>query len=83
MADIDFSILGREPGVFWRYEENIRKEYTWVPAPIFRQKRTDILTGFLARQQIYYYPKFREMFEEQARSNLAQAIARLSGEITE
>lgn len=83
IVDVDLSILGREPSVFWQYEENIRKEYAWVSAPVFQQKRMDILTGFLARQHIYYHPKFREMFEEQARSNLTQAIARLSDEITE
>jgi predicted metal-dependent HD superfamily phosphohydrolase len=78
MIDIDLSILGWEPDVFWRYEENIRKEYAWVSENIFRQKRIEILHGFLDRQHIYYREKYREMFEEQARTNLKQAIAKLS-----
>jgi predicted metal-dependent HD superfamily phosphohydrolase len=79
MVDVDLSILGREPDVFWRYEENIRKEYAWVPENVFRQKRIEILRGFLDRQYIYYHENYRELFEEKARANLQQAIARLSG----
>jgi predicted metal-dependent HD superfamily phosphohydrolase len=78
MVDVDLSILGREPDVFWRYEENIRKEYAWVPENVFRQKRIEILRGFLDRQHIYYYENYREVFEEKARANLKQAIVRLS-----
>jgi predicted metal-dependent HD superfamily phosphohydrolase len=79
MVDVDLSILGREPEVFWQYEENIRKEYAWVPENVFRQKRIEILRGFLDRQYIYYHDNYRELFEEKARANLQQAIARLSG----
>ena len=82
IVDVDLSILGREAAVFWQYEENIRKEYAWVPAQLFRQRRIEILNGFLERQHIYYHLKFREVFEANARSNLTQAIARLSDEIT-
>jgi predicted metal-dependent HD superfamily phosphohydrolase len=78
MVDVDLSILGREPDVFWRYEENIRKEYAWVSENVFRQKRIEILRGFLDHQHIYYYENYREIFEEKARANLKQAIARLS-----
>ena len=78
MVDVDLSILGRESNVFWHYEENIRKEYAWVPEQLFRQKRTEILSGFLENQHIYYHQKYREMFEEKAWLNLKQAIARLT-----
>jgi predicted metal-dependent HD superfamily phosphohydrolase len=78
IVDVDLSILGRDAAVFWKYEESIRKEYAWVPAHLFRQRRIKILNGFLERQHIYYHLKFREMFEENAWSNLTQAIARLS-----
>jgi predicted metal-dependent HD superfamily phosphohydrolase len=78
MVDIDLSILGREPEVFWQYEENIRKEYAWVSERLFREKRKEILCGFLDREHIYYHETYREMFEEQARANLKQAVTRLS-----
>ena len=77
MVDVDLSILGREPDIFWSYEENIRKEYSWVPEELFRRKRMEILSRFLEHQHIYYHRQYREMFEEKARANLKRAIARL------
>jgi predicted metal-dependent HD superfamily phosphohydrolase len=75
LVDVDLAILGREKEVFWQYEENIRQEYAWVPADLFRQKRLEILRGFLNRPHIYHLEAYREKFEETARVNLAQAIA--------
>ena len=77
MVDVDLSILGREADIFWKYEENIRKEYAWVPESVFREKRVEILQSFLERQSIYYHEPYKERFEEKARVNLKQAIARL------
>jgi predicted metal-dependent HD superfamily phosphohydrolase len=79
LVDVDLSILGRDSAVFWRYEENIRKEYAWVPEDMFRRERARILRGFLDRQSIYYHREYRERFEARARSNLEEAIARLGG----
>jgi predicted metal-dependent HD superfamily phosphohydrolase len=79
MADVDLSILGSETKAFWQYEENIRKEYSWVPESIFRQKRTEVLQGFLDRPYIYYHEMYRERFEEKARVNIEQAIEKLEG----
>jgi predicted metal-dependent HD superfamily phosphohydrolase len=78
MADVDLSILGSETKAFWQYEENIRREYAWVPESIFREKRIEILRDFLSRESIYYNDLYREMFEEKAHENLKQAIAKLS-----
>ncbi len=77
LVDVDLSILGRDPNIFWQYEENIRKEYGWVPEDIFRRERGKILRGFLGRQHLYYHKEYRERFEATARTNLEQAIARL------
>ncbi|WP_199305718.1 hypothetical protein [Pseudanabaena sp. FACHB-2040] len=76
LVDIDLSILGSQAD-FWQYEENIRTEYAWVPVDLFRQKRVEILRGFLERQPLYYLDAFREQFEVQARVNLRDAIAKL------
>lgn len=78
VVDVDLSILGADPEFFWRYEENIRKEYAWVPESMFRLKRAEILRSFLNREYIYYHTQYRGMFEEKARSNLKQAVAKLS-----
>lgn len=80
LVDVDLAILGRDTEVFWRYEDNIRREYAWVPEDVFRRERAKILRGFLNRQHIYYHGEYRERFEAKARANLEQAIARLGGE---
>lgn len=78
LVDVDLSILGREAASFWQYESNIRKEYAWVSEPLFRQKRMEILHGFLNRPSIYCFEEYQQRFEAQARVNLKHAIARLA-----
>lgn len=79
IADIDLAILGSEPVRFAVYEAAIRREYAWVPAGIFREKRAEILRDFLNRPALYATPHFQEKYEAQARTNLAWAIEQLSG----
>lgn len=81
MVDIDLSIFGRNAADFWQYEENIRKEYAWVPEVLFREKRIEVLRGFLDREHIYYHQTCRDMFEKHARINLKGAITRLSNTV--
>ena len=77
MLDIDLSILGREAERFDRYEADVRREYRWVPGPLFRSKRKEMLVTFLERPHLYCTATFRDRFEEPARENLARSIARL------
>jgi len=78
VADVDLSILGADPELFWRYERNIRKEYAWIPENLFKLRRTEILYSFLSCQYIYHHKQYRGMFEEKARFNLKQAVENLS-----
>ena len=77
MADIDLSILGREPDVYNQYETAIRKEYRWVPDIIYRRERAKVLQAFQARDCIFLTDRFTELYETQARRNLASAIEAL------
>lgn len=77
MVDIDLSILGRDEARFFEYEEQIRKEYAWVPETVFAPKRAEILEGFLARDPIFATKWFRYKYERQARKNLVASIGRL------
>ncbi len=70
LVDIDLSILGVPRARFEEYEMQIRDEHSWVPELIFRQKRREVLSGFLARNPIYHTTSMREAFEKQARDNL-------------
>jgi predicted metal-dependent HD superfamily phosphohydrolase len=77
MVDVDLSILGQDEKRFAEYEEQIRREYAWVPARVFASKRAEILESFLAREHIFHTELFRERYEASARRNLAASIANL------
>ena len=77
LVDVDLSILGEAPEVFDQYEDQIREEYSWVPAFLFRSKRRKILRGFLARASIFNTGKFVAAYEARARVNLERSLKRL------
>ena len=77
MVDIDLSILGKSEERFLEYEEQIRKEYAWVPKMIFGPKRAEILEGFLRRDRIYRTDWFHNKYEERARRNVEASIGKL------
>ena len=77
MVDIDLSIFGQTPERFWKYEDQIRKEYEWVPGNIFTVKRAEILQRFLSRDKIFGTKFFFSKYETQARVNLAESLRRL------
>lgn len=78
VVDIDLAILGSDPATFDAYEQNVRREYRWVPGPLFRSKRREILQSFVNRPRIYSTDYFAERLENSARSNLSRSIAELS-----
>lgn len=75
LVDLDLAILGASPERFAEYERQVREEYRWVPAFIYRWKRRQLLQSFLARPVLYHTPLLRDRFERQARANLAAAVA--------
>jgi predicted metal-dependent HD superfamily phosphohydrolase len=77
ICDIDLSILGREPRIFDTFEEQIRREYAWVPEPVYRRERSAVLSGFLRRRSIYQTDQFRHRYEALARANLERLIEKL------
>jgi predicted metal-dependent HD superfamily phosphohydrolase len=79
LCDIDLSILGRDPGVFDEFERGIRLEYAWVPEPMYRTSRSEVLAGFLRRKSIYQTEFFRARYEQPARANLERVLADLTG----
>ena len=77
LVDIDLSILGADESDYETFEQNVRKEYRWVPYFLYRKKRREILQSFLDRPYIYEKEHFRKKFEANARKNLRLAIATL------
>jgi predicted metal-dependent HD superfamily phosphohydrolase len=74
LVDVDLSILGAETARFDEYERQIREEYSWVPGPLYRKSRRQILRGFLERERIYSTEYFLARHETRARENLTRSL---------
>ncbi len=79
LVDVDLSILGAEPFQFDEYEAQVRQEHSWASEVAFREGRSRILRGFLARPHIYATSHFRARFEARARGNLGRSLRELGG----
>jgi predicted metal-dependent HD superfamily phosphohydrolase len=77
VVDVDLSILGQSEDRFAEYETQIREEYSWVPKPIFKPRRAEILQRFLDRERIYTHELFVNRYEQNARRNLEGSIQKL------
>lgn len=75
--DFDLSILGCEEKVYYRYAEQIRKEYRLIPDILYRNGRSKLLRTLLKAPFLYQTPTFRRSHERQARSNLLNELRRL------
>lgn len=74
MVDVDLAILGAESARFAEYEHQIREEYTWVSESVFRERRSNVLRGFLKRPYIFSTDLFRTRYERRARENIRQSL---------
>lgn len=77
LVDIDLAILGSDSARFDEYEVQVRKEYSWVPEPLYAAARRKILQEFANRRSIYSTEYFRSEYEARARDNIARSLARL------
>lgn len=74
VADADLGVFGASPERFGRYCNGVKREYWFVPPAIFWFERRKILQSFLDRRYIYFTEYFRDLYETQARRNLANVI---------
>src|SRR5262245_60465327 len=79
LCDMDLSILGQPESVSDDYEQQIRREVAWVPERDFARGRAAVLSSFASRPEIFSLPVFRDLYEAQARRNLARSIAQAGG----
>ncbi len=78
LGDIDLSILGSPAERFERYDQDVRKEYAWVPGFRYQEGRAQVLQSFLGRPRLYHGEHAVALLEAQARVNLAAALSRLA-----
>lgn len=77
-TDADLAILGAAPDRYHQYAKEIRQEYKFYPALIYKPGRQKVLQHFLHMPAIYKTDFFRHKYEEQARANLVQELEELS-----
>ena len=78
LLDIDLSILGSPAERFERYDQDVRREYAWMPRARYQESRARVLQGFLNRPRLYYGGHAVALLERQARINLTAALSRLA-----
>lgn len=78
LVDIDLSILGSPAERFERYDQDVRKEYAWVPGFRYQEARAQVLQSFLDRPRLYNGEHAVALLEARARINLAAALSRLA-----
>lgn len=79
--DIDLSILGQPQEIYDQYEQNIRKEYKWVPWSAYCEGRSKVLQKFLDQEHIYKTKEFQEKCEDLAKINLHRALKSLTEKV--
>jgi len=77
LIDIDLSILGATADAYDSYRQAVRREYRWVPGPLFRRNRRAVLDSFLRRERIFLTDSFHASHEARARDNIGDELARL------
>ena len=75
---VDLSILGSPAERFERYDQDVRREYAWVPGLRYQEARAQALPSFLDRPRLYHGDAAVALLESQARINLAAALSRLA-----
>ncbi len=77
IIDIDLSILGAPKVAYDQYAVRIRKEYSHVPAFLYRRERRKVLESFICKKALFNTEYFGSRYEHSARDNIEREIARL------
>lgn len=76
-TDADLSILGENLEKYMVYAQNVRKEYSVYPDPVYIPGRKKVLEHFIKMERIYKTDYFYHKFENQAKHNLQFELDRL------
>ncbi|MEE2683264.1 MAG: hypothetical protein VYD77_04955 [Actinomycetota bacterium] len=72
--DLDLHVFGSTSREYQEYASNIRKEYSHLNETEFQKGRKKFLQTMLARPSIYATAPFREMYQEQALTNIDREL---------
>ena len=72
--DLDLSILGAPAEIYKEYSNAIRREYSWVPAILYRSGRKRVLKSFLERDRLFQTDELYKKLEHQSRTNIQNEL---------
>lgn len=78
LLNIDLAILAASQDNYFTYTKQIRKEYGMFPDILYKPGRKKVLQHFLQMERIYKTDIFFELYENQAKDNLALELSLLS-----
>ena len=81
LCDADLAILASDPGAYAEYTHAIRSEYRHVPDSRFVLGRAEVLRRLLALPSLFSTEHGRDHWEKPARTNLAEELRRLLGDV--
>ena len=74
---MEMSVIGGERDEYSKVSLLIRREYSFLPFPLYKDLRLQILTGFVEMTNIFATKEFRDRYEARARQNLLTEIESL------
>ncbi|MGW7046602.1 HD domain-containing protein [Streptomyces avermitilis] len=77
LCDADLAILAAPPKAYAAYAAAVREEYAFVPDDAFRAGRAAVLRQLLDLPRLFRTPYGEREWEERARENLRDELARL------
>ena len=77
LMDLDLSILGSRSEEYYKYQKNIRKEYSIYPDFMYKKGRVKVVKSMLASGPIFKTSYFKDKLEVQARVNLENELKNL------
>ena len=78
LSDADLSILGQVPGRYHVYVRDVRLDYAHVDDAAWRVGRSRVLEGLLTADPLFHTAHGRELWDAQARANLADELSGLT-----
>lgn len=77
LSDADLAILAASPSRYAEYAIDVRQEYALVPDAEFDAGRAQVLDDLLSGPSLFRTPQGRQRWEQRARANVSEEIARL------
>ncbi len=81
LSDADLAILAAPPERYASYVASVRREYAHVSDDDFALGRAAVLADLVAKDRLFHTPYAARSWEDRARANVADELARLAPQV--